>query len=130
MLAIVELGLHGPARTTRSVAGGATTLNDESRNDAVECEPVVEPLLGELDEVGGVLRRDIVPKFNRDSSVVSLDRGGRIGHSGAGFYQTERDAAELVKLRRLREEPLARTEWTHHRGKHEPATTLPFREDA
>ena len=46
------LALDAVARAARSVAAGASALDDEVGDDAVEGQPVVEVVVGQVDEVG------------------------------------------------------------------------------
>ena len=60
----------GPART---VALGAAALDDKPGQDAVEREPVVEPLLDEGLEVLGVLGGDVFPELDGEGAFGGFD---------------------------------------------------------
>jgi len=47
-----------------------TTLGDEARDDPMEDDVVVETAAGELDEVGGRLRRALVVELDLDVSEL------------------------------------------------------------
>lgn len=73
MWTVVELGIDIPSGTARARSLGATALDDEVGNDPMEAEPIVETRLGELDEILGMTRRDIVPELDDDRAVSRVD---------------------------------------------------------
>src|SRR2546425_12304706 len=74
----VELGGDIVPGTAGAVAFGAPALGDEVRDDAVEGEPVVEPLLGERHEVRDGLRRVFREELDPDlCALLERNDGGR-----------------------------------------------------
>src|SRR5438034_3154521 len=75
----VELGGDRVPGTAGAVAFGAAALDDEVRDDAVEGEPVVEPLLGERQEVRDGLRRVFREELDPDlAALLEGDDSGRL----------------------------------------------------
>ena len=64
--------------TVRVLAQGIAALNDESWNDSVEGGPIVEPHLGELEEVVDVARGVVRVEPNLDLAERRGDGGTRI----------------------------------------------------
>lgn len=78
----VELGIDGVAGATSSVhvpglvfGVGISTLDHESRDDAVESDSVIEAFGGELLEILGVSGGVFWEELDDDTTVVGLDDG-------------------------------------------------------
>ena len=79
-----SLALDGIAGTARTVAARAAALDDEIGNNAVEREPVVEIVRGQLDEVGHGAGRFMGVQFGFHRPFLGGDDGILlfVGHIG------------------------------------------------
>src|SRR5512133_3141810 len=100
-LVIVDLVLELIARTARAGALGAAALDHEVGDDAVEDQPVVEALAGELLEVADCLRGVLVEQLEGDLAFAGLHHG--LGHGdSSGSSGTGRWARALSRAARAR----------------------------
>lgn len=74
MRTIIELGNEFPLRSPSAITLGASALNHEARNDAVESSAKIEALLGELLKVGNMVRSNVIPELKLNSAVLCFDR--------------------------------------------------------
>ena len=74
---VVELVLEGVSGPARSGAVRVAALDHEVLDDAVEGQPVVETIAGELAKVLNRLRRVLVEELNRDGAGVGVKGGLR-----------------------------------------------------
>src|SRR4051794_21844834 len=100
-LVVVDLVLELVAGTARAGALRAAALDHEVGDDAVEDEPVVEALTGELLEVADGLRGVLVEQLEGDLAFARLHHG--LGHGdSSGSSGTGRWARALSRAARAR----------------------------
>src|SRR6266540_6030342 len=109
---LVRLVLERVAGSAGSVSSRIAALDHEVRDHAMEREPVVEALAGELGEVGDRLRRVCVVELDLDRAVIRVEGG--LGHGGtvaedAAARQSRAALLSRGKLRFPLELPLPRS---------------------
>jgi hypothetical protein len=77
---LVELVLKAVTRAAGARALRTAGLDHEILNDAVEFEPIVEAVGGELFEVGNGFRRFVVEELDANVAVRRCDGGGFHGN--------------------------------------------------
>ena len=76
-----KFALDAVAGAAGAVALGASALNHEAGNAAVEGQPVIKTAVGQGNEVAHAFGRNIGVQFaGHDAAVLHLDGKGRIGH--------------------------------------------------
>ena len=98
---VVELVLERVARAAGAGALRAAALDHEVGDHAVEGEPVVEPVAGELAEVLDRLRRVVVEELDRDRAGIGVKRGLRTSPAtlviARASYPAAEDALPVVR---------------------------------
>src|SRR5439155_6635961 len=86
-----------PAGPTVAVASRVSALDDEVRNDPVECQSVVETAIGERRQRRGRERRDVGAEIDHHLSAARQEaqHAGLWHRPGVGWYRSEEHTSEL-----------------------------------